>query len=267
VEKQLKYKQEQLKNRLKKMNIAIIAFSGGVDSSFLLNLTHKILGENTIAVTINSPFISPREILEVKEFTNMRKIKHKIINIEMKEIKNIASNPINRCYHCKKLILSKIKDYAEKENIVYVLDASNYNDLNDYRPGMKALKELKIQTPMIDVKLTKEEIRILSKEMDLKTWNKPSMACLASRIPYGKTITPSKLKKIEKSEEYIQSLGIKQIRVRYYDQMARIEVLKKDFQLILENSNKIVKFMKRMGFKYITLDLAGYRTGSLNEDL
>ncbi|MDX1799265.1 MAG: ATP-dependent sacrificial sulfur transferase LarE, partial [Candidatus Lokiarchaeia archaeon] len=265
--KQLNYKQEQLKNRLKKMNKAIIAFSGGVDSSFLLNFTHKILGENTIAVTINAPFISPREIIEAKEFTKMKKIKHKIINIEMKEIKTIATNPIDRCYHCKKLLFLKIKEYATKENINYVLDASNYNDLNDYRPGMKALKELEIESPMIDVKLTKEDIRLLSKEMNLKTWKKPSMACLASRFPYETSITPSKLEKVEKSEEYIQSLGVNQIRVRYYDQMARIEVLKNDFNIILESSNKIVEFMKKIGFKYITLDLDGYRTGSLNEDL
>ncbi len=264
MEKQLNYKQEQLKNRLKKMNRAIIAFSGGVDSSFLLDFAHKILDGNTIAVTINAPFISPREISEAKEFTKMKKIRHKIINIEMKEIKAIATNPIDRCYHCKKLIFSKIKDYAEKEKITYVIDASNYNDLNDYRPGMKALKELKIETPMIDVGLTKEDIRLLSKDMNLNTWNKPSMACLASRFPYETSITPSKLEKVEKSEEYIQSLGISQIRVRYYDQMAKIEVLKQDFNLILKNSNKITKFMKKLGFKYVTLDLEGYRTGSLN---
>lgn len=267
MEKQLNKKQRQLKNRLKKMNKAVIAFSGGVDSSFLLAFAYKILGENIIAVTINSPFISPRELREAKEFTKTRKIKHKIINIEMNEMKAIATNPIDRCYYCKKLIFSKIKDYAKKENINYVLDASNYNDLNDYRPGMKALKELGIESPMINAGLTKDDIRLLSKDMNLNTWDKPSMACLASRFPYGTPITFSKLKKVEKSEAYIQSFGIRQVRVRYHDEIVTIEVEKNELNLIFKNSNKITKFIKKLGFKYVTLDLDGYRTGSLNEDL
>lgn len=265
--KQLIEKQDQLKSRLKKMEKAVVAFSGGVDSSFLLSFTSKVLEKRIIAVTINFPFTPGRELNDAKEFTKLMKIRHKIIKIGMGELESITVNPMDRCYHCKNIIFKKIQEYAQKENIKYVLDASNYDDLNDYRPGMKALKELGIISPMIDVGLSKEDIRILSKEMGLNSWDKPSMACLASRFPYDNPITILGLEKIEKSERYIQSLGIKQIRVRYFNELAKIEVLKQDFPLILENSQKIVKFMKKLGFKYITMDIEGYRTGSLNEAL
>lgn len=267
MKKQLGDKQEQLETILKKMDKVIVAFSGGVDSSFLLAFTNKILGENTIAVTVNSPYTPKRELKDAKDFVNSLGIKHMIINIDMKDIESISKNPINRCYICKKIIFSKIKELASKKNISYVLDASNYNDINDYRPGMKALQELSIKSPLVDVRMTKEEIRILSKKMNLNTWNKPSMACLASRFPYGTPITQTNLKMVEKSEDYLQTLGLTQIRVRYHGEIARIEVEKKEFNLIIKNSNKIVKYMKNLGFKYIALDLNGYLTGSLNKDL
>jgi uncharacterized protein len=267
VKKQLIDKQIQLKEILEPMEKVVVAYSGGLDSSFLLAFSHKILGDNTIAITIDSPFTSLRELNDAKEFTKSRKINHKIIKIQMEELDSIMKNHIDRCYQCKKLIFNKIKDYAKREKILYILDGSNHDDLNDYRPGMKALRELGIKSPLVEVDLKKEDIRVLSKQIGLKSSNKPSMACLASRIPYNITITSDALDKIEKSEEYIQSLGIGQIRVRYYTEMAKIEVLKDDFNLIIKNNKKIVEFMKKLGFKKITLDLEGYRTGSLNEEL
>jgi len=267
VNKQLNEKKEQLKISLIKMNKVVIAFSGGVDSAFLLAFSHQILGKNTIAVTIDSPFTPSWELDDAKEFTKSMKINHKIIKIVYKELEYIRKNQLDRCYYCKKLIFKRIKDFAKKNNFKFVLDASNYDDLNDYRPGMKALKELKIISPLIDVGLKKEEVRILSKKMNLTSWDKPSMACLASRFPYNSPITSSGLEKIEKSEEYIRSFGIKQLRVRYFDEIAKIEVFKKDLKLIIKNSQRIAKFMKKLGFKYITIDLEGYRTGSLNEAL
>ncbi len=267
VKKELIDKQIQLKNILEPLDKAVISYSGGLDSSFLLAFSHEILGENTVAVTINSPLTPLREFDDAKEFTTSRKIKHKIINIQMNELDTIIKNEMDRCYHCKKLIFEKILDYANQQKISYILDGSNYDDLKDFRPGMKALRELRIKSPMIEAGLKKEDIRILSKQMGLKSWNKPSMACLASRFPYNTTITTEALDKIEKSESYIQSLGIGQVRIRYYEEHAKIEVLKEDFNLIIKNSKKIVEFMKKHGFNTITLDLKGYRTGSLNEDL
>jgi uncharacterized protein len=267
VKNQLIHKKEHLRNILRPMKKVVIAFSGGLDSSFLLAFSHEILGENTVAVTIDSPFTPLREFNDAKEFVKSRKIKHKIIKIKMDELDSIIKNQKDRCYQCKNLIFKKIKDYAKEENIMHILDGSNYDDIDDYRPGMKALRELGIHSPMIEVGLKKEDIRLLSKQMDLESSNKPSMACLASRFPYYTNITAESLDKIEKSEAYIQSLGISQIRVRYHNNHAKIEVLIDDFNLIIKNSNKIVEFMKKLGFKKITLDLEGYRTGSLNEDL
>ena len=260
-------KLEKLKKNLKKMMRVAIGFSGGVDSSFLLKVTSDILGKNTLAVTIKSPAHPESEIDEAMRMARIMNVKHMIIDLDITEIEEFKENNVNRCYYCKKQIFSKIKELAEKEKIPYILDASNVDDLNDYRPGMRALEELGVLSPLINVKLTKKEIRDLSKQMNLDTWNKPAFACLASRIPYGIGITKTRLMMIENAEDVLRSLSMKQFRVRYHNEMARIEVDKNDFQLVLNHSDKIVKRFKELGFKYITLDIEGYRTGSLNEVL
>jgi uncharacterized protein len=194
-------------------------------------------------------------------------MKHIIINSEETEIDNFSKNPIDRCYYCKKELFLKIKQVAIEENLSYILDGSNVDDINDYRPGLKALDEYNIVSPLRDVGLTKQEIKDLSRTMNLDTWDKPAFACLASRFPYGTEITKSRLEQVEKAESFLHFLGVKQFRVRYHTEVARIEVSKKDFQIILTHSDEIVKKFKELGFKYVTLDIEGYRTGSLNEVL
>ena len=260
-------KLKNLKEKLKKMGSIVIAFSSGVDSTFLVKVAYGVLGKKVIAVTATSSTYPKTEFEEAKRLAKLIGVRHIIINSEETEIDNFKQNPPNRCYYCKKELFSKLKEIAKKENINCVLDGTNYDDLNDYRPGMQAIKELNIISPLKEVKLTKRDIRDLSKEMNLDTWDKPAFACLASRFPYGTEITKERLDKINKAESVIRNLGIKQFRVRYHDEIARIEVDKRDIQLLLKHSKEIIKRFKELGFIYITLDLEGYRTGSLNEVL
>jgi uncharacterized protein len=260
-------KLEQLKVNLKDMGSVAIGFSGGADSSFLLKVASDVLGDNVFAITVNSMLHPKRELSDAVRFVQQMNAHHIVIDVDMDAIEDFKENPENRCYFCKKFIFSKIKDVAKQENIPYVLDASNYDDLQDYRPGMKALERVGVISPLVDVGLGKSEIRELSKQMDLDTWNKPSFACLASRFPYGVEITKSRLEQVEKAELFLHSLGIKQFRVRYHTEVARIEVSKNDFQRIFKHSDEIVKKFKELGFNYIALDIEGYRTGSLNEVL
>ena len=262
-----KVKLEQLKNNLKQMKCVAIAFSGGVDSTFLTKVAYEVLGEKAIAVTATSSTYPQRELEQAKQFTKNIGMKHILINSEETEIENFSDNPNNRCYYCKKELFSIIKQFAKENHLNYVLDGSNADDTSDYRPGLKALEELGVISPLKDVGFTKQEIKDLSKDMQLDTWDKPAFACLASRFPYGIKITKSKLMQVEKAESFLFSLGVKQFRVRYHDEIARIEVLKNDFQTVLDNSEEITKYFKEIGFKYITLDMEGYRTGSLNEGL
>jgi len=260
-------KLDQLKTNLKKMGSVAIGFSGGVDSTFLLSVAHEVLGENVIAVTGVSSTFSQKENEEAECFTSNIGIKHVFVDSEEIENDDFSKNSKNRCYFCKKELFSKIKQAAEENNISFVLDGSNADDVNDYRPGFEAIKELGVVSPLCNVGLTKDEIRTFSKEMGLGTWDKPAFACLASRFPYGTKITKSRLKMVEQAEDHIRELGAKQFRVRYHDEIARIEVLKNDFQTVLDRSEEISKKFKEIGFKYVTLDIEGYRPGSLNEVL
>ncbi len=263
----LKIKLQNLKRILKDMNQVLIAFSGGVDSTFLLKVAHNVLGNNVIAVTASSETYPKSELKEAKRLAKKIGVRHIIIDSEETNIKEFKNNPTNRCYYCKKELFSKLREIAKKNGIKYILDASNYDDINDFRPGMKAAEELNVKSPLKEARLTKNEIRLLSKNVGLDTWNKPSFACLASRFPYGNKITKEKLMVIDKAESYLRKLGIGQLRIRYHNNIARIEVDKKDFSVLLKNSDKINNQLKKSGFDYITLDLGGYRTGSMNEIL
>jgi len=260
-------KLEQLKRNLGKMKSVAIAFSGGVDSTFLAKVSYDLLGENAIAITAKSFIYPKRELEDAKRYAKKIGIKHNIFNFDINSVKNFSMNPKNRCYQCKKKLFEQIKQVAEENHLNVVADGSNHDDAFDYRPGMKALKELGITSPLKDVGLTKKEIKDLSKDLGLESWKKSSFACLASRFPYGIKITESKLNQVEKAESLLFSLGLKQCRVRYHTDIARIEVLPKDFQTVLKNSEKISKYFKEIGFIYSTLDIEGYRMGSLNEEV
>ncbi|WP_043884244.1 ATP-dependent sacrificial sulfur transferase LarE [Caldanaerobacter subterraneus] len=260
-------KLKKLRDYVKNLKRVLVAFSGGVDSTFLAKVAYEELGEDMLAVTISTPLHPKREIEESKKLAKVLGFPHLVVRYEeVLEIEEFKSNPLNRCYVCKKNLFSKLKDIAEERGFYYIVEGTNADDINDFRPGRKALKELGILSPLLDCGITKEEIRLFSKEMDLPTWNKPSYACLASRIPYGEEITYEKLSMVEKAEESLKSLGFDGFRVRYHGDVARIELRKEDMERVFEEDirKKIVEGVKEAGFKYVALDLEGYRTGSLN---
>jgi len=265
-----KIKIKKLKEILQKMSRVLVAYSGGVDSTFLLKVAVDTLGrDNVLAVTAKSETYSLSELKDAVK--NVKKISARHIIISTQELKNpnFYKNPVNRCYYCKKELFTRLKKIAQKENIKFVIDASNLDDLKDYRPGAKAKKELNIRSPLQEAGFIKRDVRLFSKKIGLSTWDKPAMACLASRLPYGEKIAPEKLKRIEGAEEFLQKLGFKQARVRCHGDIARIEVPVNDI-LAATKSNfriKIIKKLKSLGFLYVTLDLQGYRTGSLNEQI
>ncbi|MCM8801619.1 MAG: ATP-dependent sacrificial sulfur transferase LarE [Candidatus Omnitrophica bacterium] len=262
----LEAKYLRLKEILKKMDSVLIAFSGGLDSTFLLKVASMVLhNDKILAVTAKSPIYPKREICFSKKITRRLKIRHKIIRTEELKDKRFTANTFKRCYFCKLELFKKLKEIAKKNHLNFVIEASNLSDEKDFRPGNKAKKVFKIHSPLKEVGFTKEDIRKLSKRLGLITWNKPSLACLASRIPYGIKITRSLLKRIEKAEDYLRSLGFSQVRLRHYDGLCRIEVFKKDIPKVISKKELIITRLKRLGYNYITLDLEGYRTGSLNE--
>jgi len=261
-------KLSDLRKLLKSFGSAAIAFSGGVDSTFLLKVAHEEFGENVLAVTVISPLIPKKEAIDAENFCKNENIRQFVLELDPLKIPGFKDNPENRCYICKKEIFNKIKNLASENGIFTVCEGSNADDTGDYRPGMQAIRELGIKSPLLECGLTKNEIRILSKEMDLPCWNKPSAACLASRFVYGEEITEKKLKMVEKAEDFLREKGFSQLRVRIHgENMARIEVRPEDFRKILENKDEIAKYFRSLGFVYTTLDLTGFRSGSMNETI
>ena len=259
-------KLSDLRKLLKSFGSATIAFSGGVDSTFLLKVAHEELGEKAVAVTVFSPLIPKKEAQDAENYCKNENIRHFVLELDPLKIPGFKNNPENRCYICKKEIFNKIKNLASENGIFTVCDGSNADDTGDYRPGMQAIRELGIKSPLLECGLTKNEIRILSKEMDLPCWNKPSAACLASRFVYGETITEKKLKMVENAECFLREKGFLQLRVRIHgENLARIEVNKEDFEKILKVKEGIINYFRSLGFVYTTLDLIGFRSGSMNE--
>lgn len=254
-----------LKSKMLDMSSVVVAFSGGVDSTFLLKVAHDVLGSNCVAATSLSSTLPVDEVEEVKDFVAENNIKHFFLKYEELDDENFKKNPVNRCYYCKSMLFTEIKKLADQHNINVIVEGSNFSDMNDHRPGMIAAREMGVKSPLKECELSKDEIRFLSKSLGLKTWDKPEMACLSSRVPTGQIITVEKLSMIERAESFIKKFGVKQLRVRHHDKIASIDVFKEDFNVILENSEEINKKLKGLGFEIIVLDLAGYRRGSLNE--
>lgn len=257
---------ENLKKILHELGNVAIAFSGGVDSTFLLKVAHDVLGDNAIAITATSEFFPAREIEETKIFCGREKIRQIILEEKILNVENISDNPPNRCYICKKNLFAKILKLAEENKISHVAEGSNVDDTRDYRPGMKAIKELQIKSPLLSAGICKSEIRELSKKLNLPTWDKPSFACLASRFVFGEKITVQKLSRVECAEEFLREKNFKQFRVRVHENSARIEILPEEFEKIIRSEIRgdIVKKFRDTGFDYVSLDLQGYRTGSMN---
>lgn len=258
-------KYEQLKLEIQKMGSVLVAFSSGVDSAFLLKAAYDALGEKAIACTAVSATFPKRESREAEVFCKERGIRHIVIYTDELAIPGFRENPADRCYICKKALFNGFQEKAKKLGLSEVIEGSNVDDLGDYRPGLLAIDELGIKSPLREVGFTKAEIRACSKILGLPTWEKQSFACLASRFVYGEEITAKKLSMVEEAEELLLGLGLKQFRVRIHGMMARIEVYPADFAVILENRSVINEQLKALGFTYVTMDLNGFRSGSMND--
>jgi uncharacterized protein len=265
----IQVKLQKLQDNIRAMGTLAVAFSGGVDSTFLLRVAHDILGPKALAITATSSTYPERELNDAKTFAANIGAEHVVIRSEEMDIAGFAENPKDRCYYCKRELFTKIFAIARERGIGHVADGSNADDTGDYRPGLRAMRELGAASPLLDAGLTKQEIRLLSKDMGLPTWDKPSFACLSSRVPYGEKITPEKLSMIDHAETYLLGLGFRQVRVRHHGDIARIEVGCDERARFFDEAvmDAVDKKMKEIGFAYAALDLKGYRTGSMNEVL
>ncbi len=270
MDKSVEEKTARLKEIFRSMGKVLVAYSGGVDSTLLLRVAHESLGGgHVLAVTALSPLYPDRELAAAKRTAQEMGLKHILIESNELEIEGFSKNPSNRCYFCKKELFEEMQNIARKEGIPYIVEGSTLDDERDHRPGRKAIHELGIRSPLQEARFTKEDVRELSRALGLSTWDKPSFACLASRFPYGEEITPEGLKMVDEAEDFLISLGFKQVRVRHYQNLARIEVYPEEINRLMNGSlrEKIVDRLKKIGYHYVTLDLQGFRSGSMNEVL